>query len=161
MNTFATAQEGGSTYTVEGENTPLLITEDGMPELPLTSGGLVSWVFRNEVPVHAEGGDGSPSTPLFGKLPGVPNFQSVMCLPVHLNKVTCSVLCFAGLNPRSLSQNLRTFTKIAVTYLAQYLEMLYLRHRLKSLLPRAKVHRDGAMAYDPDSAPSAPMNEED
>ena len=44
---FATAQEGGSTYTVEGENTPLLITEDGMPELPLTSGGLVSWVFRN------------------------------------------------------------------------------------------------------------------
>ena len=25
---FATAQEGGSTYTVEGENTPLLITED-------------------------------------------------------------------------------------------------------------------------------------
>lgn len=45
---FATAQEGGSTYTVEGENTPLLITEDGMPELPLTSGGLVSWVFRNE-----------------------------------------------------------------------------------------------------------------
>ena len=67
---FATAQEGGSTYTVEGENTPLLITEDGMPELPLTSGGLVSWVFRNEVPVHAEGADGSPSTPLFGKLPG-------------------------------------------------------------------------------------------
>lgn len=57
---FATAQEGGSTYTVEGENTPLLITEDGMPELPLTSGGLVSWVFRNEVPVHAEGADGSP-----------------------------------------------------------------------------------------------------
>lgn len=71
------------------------------------------------------------------------------------------VLCFAGLNPRSLSQNLRTFTKIAVTYLAQYLEMLYLRHRLKSLLPRAKVHRDGAMAYDPDTAPSAPMSEED
>ena len=158
---FATAQEGGSTYTVEGENTPLLITEDGMPELPLTSGGLVSWVFRNEVPVHAEGADGSPSTPLFGKLPGVPNFQSVMCLPVHLNKVTCGVLCFAGLSPRSLSQNLRTFTKIAVTYLAQYLEMLYLRHRLKSLLPRAKVHRDGAMAYDPDTAPSAPMSEED
>ena len=33
--------------------------------------------------------------------------------------------------------------------------------RLKSLLPRAKVHRDGAMAYDPDTAPSAPMSEED
>lgn len=90
---FATAQEGGSTYTVEGENTPLLITEDGMPELPLTSGGLVSWVFRNEVPVHAEGADGSPSTPLFGKLPGVPNFQSVMCLPVHLNKSHLAAFC--------------------------------------------------------------------
>ena len=158
---FATSQEGDTTYTVEGENTPLLITEEGMPELPLASGGLVSWVFRNEVPVHAEGSDGSPSTPLFGKIDGVPNFQSVMCLPVQLNKVTCGVLCLAGLNPRALPQNLRTFAKIAVTYLAQYLEMLYLRHRLKTLLPRAKVHRDGAMAYDPDTAPSAPLNEED
>ena len=158
---FATSQEGDTTYTVEGENTPLLITDVGMPELPLASGGLVSWVFRNEVPVHAEGSDGSPSTPLFGKIDGVPNFQSVMCLPVQLNKVTCGVLCLAGLNPRALPQNLRTFAKIAVTYLAQYLEMLYLRHRLKTLLPRAKVHRDGAMAYDPDTAPSAPLNEED
>ena len=158
---FATAQEGGSTYTVEGENTPLLITEDGMPELPLTSGGLDSRVFRNEEPVHAEGADGSPRTPLIAKQPGEPNCKSVMCLPVHLNKVTCGVLCFAGLNPRCLSLNLRTVTKIAVTYLEQYLEMLSLRHRLKSLLPRAKVHRDGAMAYDPDTAPSAPMSEED
>lgn len=157
---FASTQEGASTYTVEGENTPLLITDEGMPELPMESGGLVSWVFRNEVPVHAEGSDGAP-TPLFGKIPEVPEFQAIMCLPIQLNKVTCGVLCFAGVNPRQLPQNLRVFTKIAVTYLAQYLEMLYLRHRLKTLLPRAKVHRDGAMAYDPDTAPSAPLSEED
>lgn len=158
---FATTQEGESTYTVEGENTPLLITEEGRPDLPLASGGLVSWVFRNDVPVHAEGSDGAPSTPLFGKLPGVPDFQAVICLPVQMNKVTCGVVCLAGLEPRALSPHLRTFAKIGAAYLAQYLEMLYLRHRLKTLLPRAKLHRDGAMAYDPDTAPSAPLSEEE
>ena len=158
---FATTQEGDTFYTVEGENTPLLITEEGMPELPLASGGLVSWVFRNDAPVHSEGSDGAPSTPLFGKIDGIPNFQAVICLPIQLNKVTCGVLCLAGTDPRPLPQSLRTFAKIAVSFLAQYLEMLYLRHRLKSLMPRAKVHRDGAMIYDPDTAPSAPLNEED
>lgn len=158
---FATAQEGGSTYTVEGENTPLLITEDGMPELPLTSGGLVEAGFPQRSARTCGRGRWFSQYAALRQAAGSAQLQSVMCLPVHLNKVTCGVLCFAGLNPRSLSQNLRTFTKIAVTYLAQYLEMLYLRHRLKSLLPRAKVHRDGAMAYDPDTAPSAPMSGED
>ncbi|MEI3478765.1 MAG: hypothetical protein V8Q84_06215 [Bilophila sp.] len=83
---FATTQEGESTYTVEGENTPLLITEEGRPDLPLASGGLVSWVFRNDVPVHAEGSDGAPSTPLFGKRPGVPDFQAVICLPIQMKR---------------------------------------------------------------------------
>ena len=158
---FASSQEGAESYTVEGENTPLMITEDGMPELPLSSGGLVSWVFRNEVPVHAEGSDNSLSTPLFGKIPDMPNFQSVMCLPVQLNKSTCGVLCVAGLEPRPLPQNLRIFTKIAVSHLSHYLETLFLRHRLKSFIPRAKLHRDGAMAYDPDTAPAAPLHEEE
>ncbi|MEG2005437.1 MAG: GAF domain-containing protein, partial [Bilophila sp.] len=160
--TFASSAEGSPSYTVEGENTPLLIDETTpMPELPLNGGGLISWVFRNEVPVHAEGTDGSPSTPLFGKLPQVPTFQSVMCLPVQMNKVTCGVLCLAGLNPRPLPPNLRAFARMAVAHLAQHLELLFLRHRLKTLLPRAKVHRDGALAYDPDTAPAAPLNEED
>lgn len=160
--TFASSAEGSTTYTVEGENTILLIEEgDPMPELPLNGGGLISWVFRNEVPVHAEGTDGSPNTPLFGKLPQVPSFQSVMCLPVQMNKITCGVLCLAGLSPRPLPQNMRAFARMAVTHLAQHLELLFLRHRLKTLLPRAKVHRDGALAYDPDTAPAAPLNEED
>lgn len=159
---FASSAEGSATYTLEGENTPLLIEENqDMPELPLTGGGLVSWVFRNEVPVHAEGADGSPSTPLFGKIQDIPNFQSVMCLPVQLNKVTCGVLCLAGLEPRQLPENLRAFARMAVALLSRHLEVIFLRHRLKNLLPKARVHRDGALAYDPDTAPAAPLNEDD
>lgn len=159
---FASSAEGSTSYTLEGENTPLLIEENqAMPELPLTGGGLVSWVFRNEVPVHAEGADGSPSTPLFGKIQDIPNFQSVMCLPVQLNKVTCGVLCLAGLEPRQLPENLRAFARMAVALLSRHLEVIFLRHRLKNLLPKARVHRDGALAYDPDTAPAAPLNEDD
>lgn len=158
---FASAAEGATTYTLEGENTPLLISGGEAPTLSLASGGLVSWVFRNEVPVHAEGNDGSPSTPLFGKIQDMPQFQSVICLPIQLNKITCGVLCLACQEPRELPPNLRSFSKMAAIQLAQYLERLSLRHRVKILLPRARVHSDGAMAYDPDTAPSAPLSEEE
>lgn len=158
---FASATEGASTYTLEGENTPLLISGSDLPEFSLSGGGLVSWVFRNEVPVHAEGTESSPTTPLFGKIPDMPQFQSVICLPIQMNKITCGVLCLACQDPRELPSNIRSFTRMAAIQLAQYLERLFMRHRIKSLLPRARVHSDGAMAYDPDTAPSAPLSEEE
>lgn len=73
---FATSSEGASTYTVEGESAPLLVREGIAPEIPLATGGLVGWVFRNEAPVHAEGGEASPAAPLYGKSPETPLFQS-------------------------------------------------------------------------------------
>ncbi len=158
---FASCAEGASSYTVEGENVPLLITEGFTPELSLATGGLVSWVFRHEAPVHAEGTDSSPAAPLYGKLPDIPLFQSVICLPVFMNKVACGVLCLAGEDPRPLPENLRAFTRIAASLLSRQLESLYLRHRLQSLLPRARIHRDGSTAYDPDTAPAPPIQEDD
>ena len=158
---FASITDGATTYTLEGENTPLLISGNRLPELPLSGGGLVSWVFRNEVPVHAEGTEASPTTPLFGKFPDMPQFQSVICLPIQMNRITCGVLCLASQQPRELPSNVRSFARMAAIQLAQYLERLFLHHRIKSLLPRARVHSDGAMIYDPDTAPSAPLNEED
>ena len=158
---FASSAEGASTYAVEGENTPLLISEGFTPEIPLSTGGLVGWVFRNEVPVHAEGTDGAPAAPLYGKIAEVPLFQSVICLPVFLNKAACGVLCLAGMDPRPLPENLRAFARMAVSLLSRQLETIYLRHRLQSLMPRARVHRDGALAYDPDTAPAPHLKEED
>lgn len=159
---FSSSAEGSSTYTIEGENTPLLIDDQGnLPELSLATGGLVGWVFRNESPIYGEGIDGSPVAPLYGKLPDIPEFQSAVCLPVVLNKMTCGVLCFAGTNPRAFSEHLRAFLRITVSQLTHRLESLSLRHRLKSLLPRARIHRDGATAYDPDIASQPPIKKED
>lgn len=158
---FATSSEGASTYPVEGESAPLLVREGIAPEIPLATGGLVGWVFRNEAPVHAEGGEASPAAPLYGKSPETPLFQSVICLPVFMNRVVCGVLCLAGMEPRALPEHLRSFARVAVSLLSRQLETLYLRHRLQSLLPRARIHRDGSMAYDPDTAPSPPLNEDD
>lgn len=158
---FATSSEGASTYTVEGESAPLLIQDGAAPEIPLTTGGLVGWVFRNEAPVHAEGGDSSPAAPLYGKAAETPLFQAVICLPVFMNRIVCGVLCLAGTEPRALPEHLRSFARVAVSLLSRQLETLYLRHRLQSLLPRARLHRDGSMAYDPDTAPSPPLTKDD
>ena len=156
---FASTTEGAETYTVECENAPLFAGDSGSG-IALANGGLISWVFRNDGPVYISGEDG-PGTPLFGKLEELPEFQSVICLPVLLNRVTCGVLCLASTEPHALPPYLRTFTRMAANLLSQYINRLSLRMKVKSLLPRAKVHRDGAMAYDPDTAPSAPLAEEE
>ena len=93
--------------------------------------------------------------------PTSPCSSRFICLPVFMNRVVCGVLCLAGMEPRALPEHLRSFARVAVSLLSRQLETLYLRHRLQSLLPRARIHRDGSMAYDPDTAPSPPLNEDD
>lgn len=158
---FASLPEGSSLYTIEGESAPLLLEGETPARLPLSS-GVVGWVFRNEgLPFYAEGLDGSPAAPLFGKSAAVPDFQSAVCLPVTMNQATCGVLCFAGLEPRSMPEEMRAFVRIAARSLGRHLELLYLRHRVQTLLPRAQIHLDGAPAFDPDTAPVPHLNEDD
>lgn len=157
---FVSSAEGSSTYTLEGESTPLIFpNHQSIPEFSLVTGGLIGWVFRNEVPVYAEGTDGS-STSLFGKISYVPNFQSIICLPVITNKVTCGVICLANHAARRLPQEMKTFIRLATASLAHYLDIIALRYRFNKLLPHATVHRSGAIFYDPDLAPLTPNKEE-
>ncbi|MCR5564087.1 MAG: GAF domain-containing protein [Desulfovibrio sp.] len=138
---FASVHEPGVSYLVESESSDLLLTGDAPLVLPMGS-GIAGWVFRNDQPVIAEGMEGAPAAVLFGKLPDMPDFQAVMCLPILINKSTRAVLCLAQTSPRQIDETLRSFVNQAVDSLSLYLENLYLRTRLRNLLPQAEVHAD-------------------
>lgn len=156
---FASVEENGEFYCVESESARVLLTGDGPLVLPLGS-GIAGWVFRNDQPVITEGTEGASNTALFGKLPDMPDFQAVACLPVIINKGTRGVLCLAHTSPRHIDESMRSFIKQAVDHLALFLENLYLKARLKSMMPKAHVHSRGPVAYDPDTAPLAPLADE-
>ena len=134
-----------------------LVLENGEPMVLPVGSGIAGWVFSNAPPVINEGLEGAPSTMLFGKLPGMPDFQAIICLPVQINKSTRGVLCLAHTSTRSIDESLRSFVRQAVDHLALFLENLYLRVRLRSLLPQGTVHSQGPRRYDPDTAPVPPV----
>jgi hypothetical protein len=158
---FAARPDNSETYTIEAENTPSLLTGDVSPRLPL-AGSVTGWVFRHDMPMHTEGLNGAtPTASLYGKAKGVPDFRSVVCLPVAVNRATTAALCLGGIEPRPIPQAMRSFIRMATDELVQFLEALYLRHRVRTLLPQAKLHKEGATVYNPDTAPSPKPSEED
>ncbi len=155
---FASVADPGRTYCVEAESARLLLTGEEPLILPM-SNGITGWVFCNEQQVVSEGVEGAPPTMLFGKLPEMPDFQAVVCMPVKVNKSTRGVLCLAHTAPRQIDESMRSFIRQGVDHLALFLENVYLKMRLRSMLPSARVHSDGPQAYDPDTAPMPPLHE--
>lgn len=155
---FASVDPAGEQYRVEAESSPLLLTEDASGWRSLGS-GIVGWVFRNEQPVFAENDAATPASALFGKVEGMPDFQTAICLPVMVNKSARGVLCLARTRSARIDEGLRSFVRQAVDHLALFLENLYLRTRLRAILPKATVESDGARVFDPDLAPTAPREE--
>ena len=156
---FASVVRPGETYCLECESTQLLLNEGEMLEFSMNS-GLAGWVFNNDQPVFVEGSNGGQGTMLFAKLPDMPDFQAVICLPVIVNRSTRCVLCLAHSAPREMDEALRSFVQQAVDHLALFLENLYLKTRLRNMLPRAQVHTSGSRMYDPDNAPRPHAGEE-
>ena len=153
---FASIDPSGETYTVEGESVRLLLggsdAENGLT-LPISS-GIAGWVFRDErQSVFSEGTSGATSASLFGKLPDMPAFQAVICVPVVINKSARGVLCIAHSDPREIDEALRSFVHQCVDHLALFLENLYLKNRLRGLLPKARVHSQGPQPYDAAAGP--------
>jgi hypothetical protein len=155
---FAVRAEDRNVLVIEAEIPTLLLTETMPGSLPV-AGGVVGWVFRNDVPVHAEGMDKTPCAALYGKVKGIPDFRSHICLPVAINKSTAAVLCLGGLEARPIRQSLRSFVRMAVDELVQFLEALYLRHRMRDHLSRAAVH-PGTPVQDAPDAPRSVREEE-
>jgi hypothetical protein len=48
---------------------------------------------------------------------------------------------------------MRSFVRQASDHLALFLENLYLKNRLRGLLPKAKLHSKGPAAFNPDTSP--------
>lgn len=133
---FATLQEGGDTYCLEEESAPLLLATGQPLCLPLGN-GIAGWVFRNEQPVFAE--STSSATALFGKLPDIPDFPAVICLPIMVNKSCRGVLCAAHTESVRMDEAMRSFVRQSVDHLSMFLENLYLKNRLRSCMPPARV----------------------
>lgn len=122
----------GETYMVEGENTPLLLRGPNPPSFPM-SHGVVGWVFRNNAPVMSDGPDGLPDAPLVGRNLDIPRFQSVIAMPLIIQRKTRGVLCLACDTPMEPDEAGNDFIRMAAEHLALFLENLYVKCRLRDL----------------------------
>ncbi|MCL1939982.1 MAG: GAF domain-containing protein [Desulfovibrionaceae bacterium] len=130
---LCTRDPGGESYSVEGENTPLMLKSgQAPPSFPMTH-GVVGWVFRNSSQVCSDGADGSPETMLVGKDMDIPPFQTVLALPLVIQRKTRGVLCLAHDLPQPISAATQDFVRMAVEHLSLFLENLYVKCRLRDL----------------------------
>ncbi len=157
---FATVDPDGEFYAIEGESARLL--RDGKNEAVFPIGsGITGWVLRNEQPVFSEGASaGMPTATIFGKQPDIPEFQSIICMPVMINRSVRGAVCLANTTPKEMDEPLRGFVRQAVDYMAMFLESLYLKNRMRGFMEKAVVHTHGPTRYDPDTAPMPKIEEE-
>lgn len=135
---LCTKTEDGEHYRVEGESALLLVKPGQELEYHMSS-GLVGWVFRNAEPLVSGGGDGSSETPLLGRVGDTPAFQSVMALPLLVQRKVRGVLCFASSNAHASSDGIVEFARMASEHLSLYLENLYVKCRLRDVYGRANA----------------------
>ncbi len=154
---LAMCPEDAQFFVIEAESEPLLLTEDTPETFPLSS-GLVGWVFTEGMPIFADGLEASAG-PLAGNLPQDPFFKCAICLPVMHSKIVCGVLILANQDAVPIPEGFRAFVTMAARELGSYLETLYLRHRVQSMLPRAQMYFDNA-PHDPDREIEQPEDQE-
>lgn len=139
---FASVENPGETYVVEAETTPVLLTHS-IPATFSMNVGVAGWVFKNDQQVITEGDDNTPCPVIFGRMNEDTEFRALMCLPIIVNKVTGAVLCLAHRSSRHIDESLRSFVRLSVQQMSFYLENLYLRTRLHSLMPRVQFQGNG------------------
>ncbi|MDR2892365.1 MAG: GAF domain-containing protein [Deltaproteobacteria bacterium] len=127
-----TKQPDGENYGVEGENYPLLIKNDASKLYNLNR-GMVGWVFRNSSPLFNGGDSGVPEAPLLGRSEDAPAFQSLMALPLIIQRKVRGVLCLASKSPLPIGADVQDFARMASEHLALFLENLYVKCRLRDL----------------------------
>jgi transcriptional regulator with GAF, ATPase, and Fis domain len=132
---LCTRDPDGRSYSVEGENLPLLLRNDrAAPSFPMTH-GVVGWVFRNASSVVSEGPDGAPETPLIGMGQELPHFAAVMAYPLQIQRKTRGVLCLGNDASMDIGEATKDFVRMASEHLALFLENLYVKCRLRDLFP--------------------------
>lgn len=119
-------------YSLEGENITVMARKQPSPSFPV-SHGIIGWVFRNGVQVCSDGPEGSPDAMLVGRAEDIPHFQSVVALPIVIQRRTRGVLCLAHDNPTVIHQATQDFVRMAAEHLSLFLENLYLKCRLRDM----------------------------
>lgn len=139
---LCTRDSDGEGYSVEGETSPVLHKPGGpAPFFPITH-GMVGWVFRNSRLVMSDGSDGAPEASLVGKGVETPLFQTVIAVPLVIQRKTRGVLCLGHDIPMEIPEFTKDFIKMAAEHLALFLENLYVKCRLRDLHQQAVATRE-------------------
>lgn len=122
----------GTFFNVEGENYTLFCTDKQQEEYPLSS-GMVGWVFRNGTLLSSGGPDGAPEAPLLGRGSSKANFQSLLAIPLIIQRKVRGVLCLASEAPLDTGSEVQEFARMAAEHLSLFLENLFVKCRLRDL----------------------------
>ncbi len=127
------SKSGNDNYTIEAENVSLVLADEQEVEISFQSpqAGIIGWVLKNDENISNDGLT-QASTPLFGNLANIPQFQAVICHKVQVENKTCAVLCLASRSGKPISQELQLFLKLVNSEISQLLEKLSLRHKLRT-----------------------------
>ncbi|MPN43268.1 hypothetical protein SDC9_190827 [bioreactor metagenome] len=118
---------------MEGENTPVAGKSKSRASVFSVNGGAIGWVCRNGEAIFSNSPRGMPESSLFGRGVTTPQFQTVMALPIRMQKKTRGVLCLAKEAPLELTGEMRDFLFMASEHLSLFLENLYIKCRLRDL----------------------------
>ncbi len=121
------------TYVVEGETSPFVWKPRLQPPAFSVNGGAIGWVCRNAEPIFSNAPGGMPESSLFGRGVITPQFQTVMALPLQIQRKTRGVLCLAKESSLNITGETRDFVHMASEHLSLFLENLYLKCRLRDM----------------------------
>lgn len=135
---FVSYDGQGDYYRIECE-THRVVLENNRPIDIHLSHGIAGLAIQNHEAVFLRLDSASP-TILFGAIPDMPDFQIAICLPVDINRNTRCVLCFGNTALIEIDETMRTFLQQTSSFLAMYLENLYLQDRLRNMLPKTNLN---------------------
>ena len=146
---LASRDEAGQGFFLEGWNQPIFLKQDLHTKKFDTREGLIGWVFRNHSKIMSNDGNQSRSlkTPLFKRHQDIPQFQSVICLPIIANQKTRAVLVLADQNQLPIPDELNEFLLLLTDQLCLLLDNLYLKNKVRqlnrTLAQQHTTHGDG------------------
>lgn len=130
---FCYSDPASGEYVVEGETSPLVWKPRAQAPVFSVNGGAIGWVFRNGEMLFSNAPGGMPESSLFGRGVVAPHFQTIMALPLVMQRKTRGVLCFAKESPLQITDEMRDFVYMASEHLALFLENLYVKCRLRDV----------------------------
>lgn len=130
------SDEWGHNYLMEGCNKPFMPETVSVRQTFSTGSGLLGWVFKKNQPIFF--GDGKSELgriPLFGRDVPAPQLNTLLAFPLKVHRRCRGVLVFGDRDSRVITDEIRSFARMASDYLALFLENLYLKNRIRQFIP--------------------------